>query len=237
MRKSPYIFLLAVACLLHSCDDGFIPETNVVPQADGYVAKLTGHLTGIKRWSEPYNVVLAGFSDDSDYATVQKNLPSSDGDISVVLSNIPTHTKRMELCVTNALRKQVVSLVSIPIANAEGDTIRLDVGQLNVSQFATLQQQVFSTTCANCHGASTFAAAGLYLTDGKSYDNLVNTPSSKETDMRRVLPGNAENSVLYKALTGDISTDGKWRYDHTSEVVNENILTLIKNWINAGASE
>lgn len=229
--------LLIGACLWCACDDGLIPEVDVTPQTGGYVAKLSGHITGIKQWSAPYTLVLAGFEDGSDYATVQKNLTAEDGDISIVLSNIPTETKRVELCVTNTLRKHVVTLASINIADAAGDTIRLDVGQLHASQFATLQQQVFSTTCANCHGGSTHAAAGLYLTEGKSYESLVNCASTKETDRMRVLPGDADNSVLYKALATDVSADGKWRYDHTSEVVDENICSLIRNWINAGASE
>lgn len=238
MRRISFLLMLLIGgCLLYSCDDGSIPEVDITPQDNGYVAKLTGHITGIKRWSNQYTVVLAGFADDSDYATVQKNLPSNDGDISVTLANIPTDTKRVELCVTNSLRKHVVTLASINIAEAAGDTIRLNVGQLDASQFAAIQQHVFSTTCANCHGASTFAAAGLYLTEGKSYEYLINSESSKESGMMRVQPGDAEHSILYKALTTDISTEGKWRYDHTSEVVNENMLTLIGNWINAGALE
>ncbi len=232
-----WLVLLIGGFLMGACDDGCIPEVDVIPQTGGYVAKLTGNLTGIKRWSNPYTVVLAGFSDDSDYATVLKNLPTNDGNISVTLANIPTDTQRVELCVTNALRKHIITLASITIGEASGDTIRLDVGQLDASQFATIQQHVFSTTCANCHGSSTFAAAGLHLTEGKSYNNLINSKSSKETGLMRIKPGDAENSVLFRALTTDISSDGKWRYDHTSEVVNENILTLIANWINAGASE
>lgn len=238
MKRISFAFILLVGIFVCvACDDGLIPEVNVTPQTDGYVAKLTGEITGIRNWSTQYTVTLAGFSEESDYAVVQKNLPSADGRVNMTLSNIPTEVTRIELCVTNSLRKHVVTLASIHIADAAGDTIRLDVGQLNASQFNTIQQQVFNTTCANCHGGSTSAAAGLYLTEGKSYDNIINRESKKAPGMMRVLPGDAENSILYQALTRDISTDGKWHYDHTTEVVNENIVTMISNWINNGATE
>ena len=38
-------------------------------------------------------------------------------------------------------------------------------------------------TCAHCHGGSSSAAANLYLTEGKSYEALVNRPSKKVDGM------------------------------------------------------
>ena len=55
-------------------------------------------------------------------------------------------------------------------------------------------------TCAQCHGGSTSPAAGLYLTADKSHASLVNQPSTQVEDGIRVIPGNAEESILHKVI-------------------------------------
>ena len=93
----------------------------------------------------------------------------------------------------------------------------------------------YLTTCAHCHGGSSSAAANLYLTEGKSYEALVNRPSKKVDGMLLVKPGSAQESVLHTLLNTTISST--WGYDHSKEIVSSPILTLIDDWINNGAQE
>lgn len=230
--KYCYIILSAIA-LLSSCDEGRIYDDYDLTTRDGAVALLTGEISGVDSWGDGYNVAIAGFGDE-EYAIVSKNIgqPVDGNTYRVELSGISSEVKTVELCIVNRLRRRVATFASVNL-DATSDTIRLAVGDKNVSMFNAIQQQVFNTTCANCHGSSNFAAAGLYLTEGKSYDNLVGVKSRKMTDMMRVNPGNADQSVLYSILSSTASAS--WNYDHSVEVVDNTTLTLIKDWINSGA--
>ena len=114
----------------------------------------------------------------------------------------------------------------------------MDVGTVNISMFNAIQQNYFNTTCANCHGASNRAAAGLYLTEGKSYQALVDADSKKVEGKKLVEPNNAANSVLHMVLNQQkvegISMDHR---DLVSEKNELTILPLIDSWINNGAKE
>ena len=141
----------------------------------------------------------------------------------------------IELCVINKLRKRVISFQSMDDLTAVDDTILMDVGTVNVGMYHGIQEKVFNTTCAHCHGGSSSAAANLYLTEGKSYEALVNRPSKKVDGMLLVKPGSAQESVLHTLLNTTISST--WGYDHSKEIVSSPILTLIDDWINNGAQE
>lgn len=233
MRKIGAWGLLLVNLLFFACDDGRIYEEVVATPEEGRVVKLTGRLTGAENWASGYNVVLAGFDDEKEYAIITKAIPATECK-EVVLAGISDDVKRIELCVVNRLRKRILTYETFdcPIT---ADTIRLDVGVKDLGMYATLQSQLFNTTCANCHGASTQAAAGLFLTEGKSYDALVNQPSLKVTDKLLVKPGDADESVLYQTLATRISTE--WNYDHTKEVLSDEWIDVLEDWIDEGANK
>lgn len=233
MKKILTIWGLLLNFVLFSCDDGRIYEEAVVIPEEGRVVKLTGQLTGAENWSSGYSVVVAGFDETKDYAIITKAVPASECR-EVVLSGINEEVTRIELCVVNRLRKRILSYETFDCP-VTADTIRLDAGTVDVGMYATLQIRLFNTTCANCHGASTNAAAGLYLTEGKSYNALVNQPSGKVTDKLLVNPGNADESVLYQALATNISAT--WNYDHTKEVLSDSWLDVLEDWIDDGAKE
>ena len=233
MKKSLAFLMTFIAFVCVSCDDGRIYEEAVAIPEEGRVVKLTGLLTGAENWSSGYNVVVAGFDDEGDYAIITKAIPSTECK-EVVLSGISDDVTRIELCVVNRLRKRILSyeVFDCPVT---ADTIRLDAGTRNLGMYATLQSQLFNTTCANCHGASTYAAAGLFLTEGKSYQALVGKPSIKVPDKLLVNPENADESVLYQALATKISAT--WSYDHTKEVLSDEWLDVVEDWIDDGAKE
>ena len=243
MRKLLVIFAGIISFMgLQSCDDGRLYEEEMPISPEGRTVTLTAHLSGLTTWPDPsMYVVLAGFNDDSDYALINKSVPvpTTEGDeVSVVLSGIKENVTRVELCVINRLRKHIVSFYTIDeVKLTSANEIEVDAGTLNVGMFNTIQERVFSATCANCHGAATSAAAGLYLTADKSYDATVNVPSKKLPDMHIVEPGDAANSALYQAISTDVSITHEWHYNHTAEVVDDGILALIRQWITHGAKK
>ena len=239
MRKNPIIILWALAvCLLSACDDGRIyPETAAT--AEGKTVVMEGVLNGLDNWSSNYRVSIAGFEDANDeYASVSKVITTSDikdGKTTVELSGLKSEIKLVRLCILDRLRRHIVTFNEVDVSNAT-EPVKMDVGTVNISMFNAIQQNYFNTTCANCHGASNRAAAGLYLTEGKSYNALVDADSRKVEDKKLVEPNNAANSVLHMVLNQQsvegISMD---HYDLVSEKNKLTILPLIDSWINNGA--
>ncbi|MBQ8441745.1 MAG: hypothetical protein IJX29_00125 [Bacteroides sp.] len=233
MRKIGAWGLLLMNLLFFACDDGRIYEEVVVTPEEGRVVKLTGRLTGAENWASGYTVVVAGFDEEKEYAIITKAIPTTECK-EVILAGISDEVKRIELCVVNRLRKRILTYETFDCP-VTADTIRLDAGTKDLGMYATLQSQLFNTTCANCHGASTQAAAGLFLTEGKSYEALVNQPSLKVADKLLVKPGDADESVLYQTLATRISA--AWNYDHTKEVLSDEWIDVLEDWIDEGANK
>jgi len=98
----------------------------------------------------------------------------------------------------------------------------------NVS-FAKHVQPIFDARCAvtGCHVAPN-PPAGLVLTKGESYANIVNVPTQVFTPGVRVTPGDASQSVLYVLVDeGQMPASGP---PLTSVQVQ-----TIKKWIEDGA--
>ena len=241
MRKNPIIILWALTvCLLSACDDGRIyPESATT--AEGKTVVMEGVLNGLDSWTSNYRVSIAGFEDANDeYASVSKVITASDikdGKATVELSALQSDIKIVRLCILDRLRRHIVTFKEVDVSNAT-ETVKMEVGTVNISMFNAIQQNYFNTTCANCHGASNRAAAGLYLTEGKSYNALVGADSRKVEGKKLVEPNNAANSVLHMVLNQQsvegISMD---HYDLVSEKNKLTILPLIDSWINNGAKE
>lgn len=240
LMKKNFIFFAAYwisAVLLSSCDEGRIHEKEVVVTPKGRVVKLTGTISGINSWASGYDVVLAGFEEGDSYSVVSKSLSaSSDGKaVQLVLSGVPENVISLKLCVTNRLRQSVVDFYALTgdAIKTVSDTIRMDVGTMNVGMYAAVQK-VFNARCIACHGVSTSAARGLFLTEGKSYAGLVNVPSAIDGGILRVKPGRAEESFLHMVL----NEEGHDAHGHLDILSGEpEKLTLIDVWINNGAKE
>ncbi len=241
MKKYIYTSLLVLAAFtLGACDDGRIyPETKTITQ--GRTVLVEGTLEGLDSWPSEYHISIAGFEGaDDDYADLSKVISSSDllhGKVSVELSGIKENITLVRLCVLDRLRRHIVTFKEVDVSKAD-ERITMDVGTLNISMLNTIQTSFFNTTCANCHGASNRAAAGLYLTEGKSYGALVDVASRKVEGKKLVDPGVSSNSVLHMVLNQQ-SVEGI-AMDHRDLVSEKNqttILPLIDSWINNGAKE
>ena len=206
---------------LCSCDDGRIyPES--ATSADGKTVVMEGELEGFDNWASNYRVSIAGFEQaDDEYASVSKVITESDikdGKALVELSGIKDNVKLVRLCVLDRLRRHIVTFKEV--------------------MFNTIQQNFFNTTCANCHGASNRAAAGLFLTEGKSYQALVDVNSKKVEGRKLVETNNAANSVLHMVLNQqEVAGISMAHRDLVSEKNEQTILPLIDSWINNGAKE
>jgi hypothetical protein len=145
--------------------------------------------------------------------------------------------KLVRLCVLDRLRRHIVTFKEVDVSDAT-ETVKMDIGTLNISMFNTIQQNFFNTTCANCHGASNRAAAGLFLTEGKSHQALVDVNSKKVEGRKLVETNNAANSVLHMVLNQqEVAGISMAHRDLVSEKNEQTILPLIDSWINNGAKE
>ena len=100
--------------------------------------------------------------------------------------------------------------------------------------FQSIQDLVFTGTCARCHGLGNSPAGGLTLAAGESYAALVGQESSHPERGVRVVPGNAPVSLLHKVIHGN--PDAGVSFDHSNMIKESRSITLIDNWINAGAN-
>lgn len=106
---------------------------------------------------------------------------------------------------------------------------------MNVS-FSSEVQQIFAAAgCAasSCHGAT--QSAGLELTDTVAYENIVNVSSTEVPSLKRVLPGDAQNSYLIMKLEGR-QTVGE-RMPRLAPALSTHNIEIIRTWIDEGAND
>ncbi len=103
------------------------------------------------------------------------------------------------------------------------------------SKFSEHVQPILDVRCATagCHGELA-PAAGLDLTQGSSYDNLM-LPSSQNPDVPRVTPGNPTNSYLITKLTGNGISGMQMPLGALPLTANE--IEVIRAWISYGAPD
>jgi len=227
--------------LLAACDSGDIEEQSYAITDQGYTVKLTATLAGISSWDNKYSVSLAGFASGDNYAQVVRTLPNTTPDgtkVEMVLSNIGDNINTVELAITNRLRERIITIASVNLDEytEKKDTIHMDLGVRDVSRFGALQLGLFNMACIQCHGGNGGAgAAGLNLTEGRSYANLVNVPSSRKEGMMRVVGGNARESLLHQMMAE--GGENMLHVNHTEILSNQfrenlnEVRQLIDEWI------
>lgn len=235
MKKEILSTVLLLMLGFIACDDGKIYNNNNPVTAEGSTLKITANISGIDKWPEGYSVVVAGFG-ENDYAVISKGIPvpaTDGGTVSVVLSGITGDVDQIELCVINRLRKRIATFYQSDFS-AQADTLFLNAGTIDAGMFNSIQKNVFDNYCIACHGTSTSAAGGLYLTEGKSYQALVNVKADLSPEGKMLVnPGDPDDSFLLDILQSNIT-----RHDHSDilSVMPEKI-TLLKSWIEGGAKE
>lgn len=232
MKKEILSTALLMILGFASCDDGKIYNNNHIA-TEGSTLKITSSISGTDKWPTGYSVVVAGFA-ESDYAVISKGISASgtEGETaSVILGGVPEEVKQIEVCVINSLRKRIATFYEVDF-NAQKDTIFIDAGTIDASMFNCIQKNVFDAHCIACHGTSTSAAGGLYLTKGKSYSALVNVKADLSPEEKMLVdPGKPDNSFIL-----DVVLSNTTRHDHSDILsVMPEKTTLLKSWIEGGA--
>jgi hypothetical protein len=125
----------------------------------------------------------------------------------------------------------IISDSNTPISDSI--IIQIAVVKSTVPQFVSFSTQIQpifdNNHCIHCHPGN----GGLDLTAGNSYGQLVNaTALSSCITLKRVLPGDATNSVLYRKVAG--TSCGAQMPEGSTLTALE--ITNIRDWINQGAS-
>lgn len=242
MGMKNLLILLALALALAACDSGDIQEKTVAVSNSGKTVKLTAMLNGVSTWGGEKTLALAGFSDQSNYAVVQRAIPSATADstrVEVVLSSLGTGIRTVELVLSNKLRERLITLASVDLNDYEDygpkDTIRLSLDTLDVSLYGCLQRGLFDKACTQCHGATGRAAGRLNLMAGLSHGNLVDVPSTQKEGYIRVKTGDPANSLLHLILNE--GGEQLLHYNHTEVLSSQfksnltQVRELIDEWI------
>ena len=129
------------------------------------------------------------------------------------------------------MKKLYLSLLilsTLVLYNCSKDKGPVDTDQSteNVS-FTNDVQPIFDQYCTSCHPNS----GNLDLTPGNSYAQLVNINASAYS-AKRVIPGDAENSVLYKKIDGSGTFGSNMPLGGN---LSAGQISIIKKWIEEGA--
>jgi hypothetical protein len=96
----------------------------------------------------------------------------------------------------------------------------------------SIQENVFSAICTNCH-AGAAAPQGLRLEEGMSHAMLVNVPSVEVPALDRVEPGNPDDSYLVQKIEGTAAVGG--RMPLGGAALPQETIAAIRQWITDGA--
>jgi len=108
-----------------------------------------------------------------------------------------------------------------------------DPSQMTTAMFAENVQPIFTKSCAHpsCHGDA--KSAGMQLSEGVAYDNIVNVKSSEDPHFMRIKPTEPDSSYLAMKIEGR-QTVGM-RMPLTGGPLTDKQIQVIRSWVAAGA--
>ena len=213
--------------LLASCDEGKIlnDASGSGEDSEGVTVRLAQPVTGAESYEgTPYSLALAAFADGNEYALKSRNIRAGEADVELQAVDASKASKA-ELCVISSLRERIVSFGSVELDGSPVAT--LEPARTDASLTGAVETMLMAN-CAQCHGGSNHAAAGLWLTDGHVNAEALNVASKKVPDLKRVQPGSHGSSVLWQVVATDLSSE--WGYDH-SKLLNSSSTKLLATWI------
>ena len=98
--------------------------------------------------------------------------------------------------------------------------------------FGTIQSDVFTPICAECHNA-TGASAGLRLDEAASFSAIVNVASTEVNTLLRIAPGDPDNSYLVQKIEGTAAVGG--RMPLGGPPLPDETIEFIRQWVTDGA--
>ncbi|MCV2438624.1 hypothetical protein [Paucibacter sp. DJ2R-2] len=102
------------------------------------------------------------------------------------------------------------------------------------AKFSSIQSHVFTPACTACHSGAA-APRGLRLDASNSFVMLVGVSSGGVPALKRVAPGDADNSYLIHKLEGHQAVGA--RMPLGGPYLDAQTIGLIRQWINNGAQK
>jgi hypothetical protein len=230
----PAVAFLWLSASLASCDSGDI-YPDEFEYDSGVVVKASFIFAETETFPSSYQVLFGIFDNARAEPVVSKTIikPGQGQVVSITLDNLPGDAASIKLCLTTLGKQPVFTFYEMEVPEHTGDSIVIPVQEIHLLQFSRIQQQVFTPSCAACHGSP--GAAGLSLVEGVSYNSLVDVPATKSPEPKaRIVPSDVEGSFLIDVLEhGDLL-----KTDHTSIPSKyHDDLALLKEWIRNGAPQ
>jgi len=110
--------------------------------------------------------------------------------------------------------------------------------------FSSIQKNIFETTdsagrnaCVNCHNnnGGRVPLGGLNLLHDVAYDQLVNVNSTQIPSLKRVNPGNPEDSYMVHKMEGRAGIVGRRMPFNGPPYLTDGQIQIVKRWIELGA--
>jgi hypothetical protein len=127
------------------------------------------------------------------------------------------------------------------VVRAQDKALNVDENTTEISKttlvsFALDVQTIFSSFCvkAGCHGADN-PPQGMNLDVGSAYDALVNTSALEVPALKRVLPGEPDNSYMYMKITGAPGILLSKMPPGGNQQPTQEMIATIRQWILEGA--
>ncbi|PZP30935.1 MAG: hypothetical protein DI603_13450 [Roseateles depolymerans] len=107
-----------------------------------------------------------------------------------------------------------------------------DPGGPLTASFASIQSHVFTPVCSVCHSGGS-APQGLRLDATNSFTMLVGVSSAEVPSLKRVKPGDPDNSYLIQKIEGHASVGARMPFG--GPYLDADTVARIRQWIANGA--
>lgn len=225
-------YALLFSCfLLAACDSGDIyPEKKHIEEMKMSV-KASFHFENGEAFPQNYRIVWGAFIGTSPYplACEVVSAPAAESWQAAPLQSVPKGTSYMALALVEKTENKAKFIFKkFPLDNSSTEMNLSET--VDLASFERVQAQIFTPQCIQCHGAGGLAA-GLDLTEGNAYANLVGVPSQADNSPKnRVTKHNLQNSFLLDVLTtrpATITTN----HITLSTLDADDDIALIRTWI------
>ncbi|MDR0874229.1 MAG: hypothetical protein LBN27_12315 [Prevotellaceae bacterium] len=230
MKKYLYCSLFIIHCCI-SCDSGDIyPEEKKIEEMNLRV-NADFQFENPDAFPQNYRIVWGAFIGTSpyplSYEAVEK--PAVGARFIAPLYAPPKGAEYMALAlVEKNENKSIYTFKKFPLDNSATEMNIKDT--VDLAPFARVQAQIFTPQCTRCHGDGGLSA-GLNLTDGNAYANLVGVPSKADNSPKnRITKFSLQNSFLLDVLTTRPETVATNHTTLTTLDADDDV-NLIRAWI------
>jgi len=121
--------------------------------------------------------------------------------------------------------------------DANGNPITSGSGNVPLTaDFQAIQDNVFTPICSVCHiGAG--APEGLQLDAAHSYMLIVNVASAEQPNLKRILPGDPDNSYLIQKIEGAPTISGVRMPANGPPYLPQSTIDTMRQWVTNGAPQ